>query len=135
MVALRSLRLSPLLRLGVVLAPVLAALVLPAPVRSQTTVAAGSDPSSKGAEVYCFMRQSGNDHEVSWTAAYALIKRQSASLFKNIASARGGDDHRGRGQQSQCLPRLRPLPGGFVRLGTGSLRPDPAGYGGQQRFR
>ncbi|APD49424.1 penicillin amidase [Synechococcus sp. SynAce01] len=60
----------------------LAALVLPAPVRSQTTVAAGSDPSSKGAEVYCFMRQSGNDHEVSWTAAYALIKRQSASLFK-----------------------------------------------------
>jgi hypothetical protein len=28
------------------------------------------------------MRGSGNSHEVSWTAAYALIKRQSASLFK-----------------------------------------------------
>jgi hypothetical protein len=28
------------------------------------------------------MRSSGNSHEVSWTAAYALIKRQSASLFK-----------------------------------------------------
>ncbi|NQV10562.1 MAG: penicillin amidase [Cyanobacteria bacterium] len=60
----------------------LAALIAPLPVRSQTTAAVGTDPSSKGAEVYCFMRQSGNDHEVSWTAAYALIKRQSASLFK-----------------------------------------------------
>jgi hypothetical protein len=28
------------------------------------------------------MRNSGNNHEVSWLAAYALIKRQSASLFK-----------------------------------------------------
>jgi hypothetical protein len=28
------------------------------------------------------MRSSGNSHDVSWTAAYALIKRQSASLFK-----------------------------------------------------
>nr|WP_259736567.1 DUF6554 family protein [Synechococcus sp. CS-1329] len=41
-----------------------------------------NDPGSKGAEVYCFMRKAGNNHEVSWTAAYALIKRQSASLFK-----------------------------------------------------
>lgn len=41
-----------------------------------------SNPGSKGAEVYCFMRKAGNGHEVSWTAAYALIKRQSASLFK-----------------------------------------------------
>ncbi len=28
------------------------------------------------------MRKAGNNHEVSWTAAYALIRRQSASLFK-----------------------------------------------------
>jgi hypothetical protein len=28
------------------------------------------------------MRTAGNNHEVSWIAAYALIKRQSASLFK-----------------------------------------------------
>ncbi|MEY3544037.1 MAG: hypothetical protein RLZZ247_194 [Cyanobacteriota bacterium] len=41
-----------------------------------------SDPAGKGAQVYCFMRNSGNNHEVSWLAAYALIKRQSASLFK-----------------------------------------------------
>ena len=41
-----------------------------------------SSPAAKGAQVYCFMRNSGNNHEVSWLAAYALIKRQSASLFK-----------------------------------------------------
>jgi hypothetical protein len=28
------------------------------------------------------MRSNGNNHEVSWTAAYALIKRQSASMFR-----------------------------------------------------
>jgi hypothetical protein len=28
------------------------------------------------------MRSSGNSHEVSWSAAYSLIKRQSASMFK-----------------------------------------------------
>lgn len=42
----------------------------------------GDTPGSKGAQVYCFMRGAGNTHEVSWTASYALIKRQSASLFK-----------------------------------------------------
>jgi hypothetical protein len=41
-----------------------------------------SSPGAKGAKVYCAMRSSGNSHDVSWTAAYALIKRQSASLFK-----------------------------------------------------
>ena len=44
--------------------------------------AAGDTPGGKGAQVYCYMRTSGNSHEVSWIAAYALIKRQSASLFK-----------------------------------------------------
>lgn len=44
---------------------------------------AGNDrPGDKGAQVYCFMRANGNQHEVSWIAAYALIKRQSASVFK-----------------------------------------------------
>ena len=37
----------------------------------------------KGAQVYCFLRTSGNSHEVSWTAAYAVIKRQpNDSPFK-----------------------------------------------------
>jgi hypothetical protein len=39
-------------------------------------------PGGKGAQVYCFMRGAGNSHDVSWIAAYALIKRQSASMFK-----------------------------------------------------
>jgi hypothetical protein len=37
---------------------------------------------ARGAEIYCYMRRSGNGHEVSWNAAYALIKRQKSSLFK-----------------------------------------------------
>ena len=36
----------------------------------------------KGAKIYCFMRSSGNDPEVSWNAAYAVIKRQRSGLFK-----------------------------------------------------
>ena len=41
-----------------------------------------SSTGQKGARIYCFMRNNGNDHEVSWDAAYALIKRQTNSLFK-----------------------------------------------------
>ena len=44
--------------------------------------AGNSDTEQKGAQVYCFMRSSGNDHTVSWNAAYALIKRQGRSVFK-----------------------------------------------------
>ena len=36
----------------------------------------------KGAKIYCFMRSSGNDHKVSWNAAYAVIKRQRSGMFK-----------------------------------------------------
>ena len=36
----------------------------------------------KGAKIYCFMRSSGNDHTVSWNAAYAVIKRQGSGVFK-----------------------------------------------------
>ena len=38
--------------------------------------------NEKGAKIYCFMRSSGNDHEVSWNAAYAVIKRQRSGVFK-----------------------------------------------------
>ena len=54
--------------------------------RAQSTstpvVAMDGNAAAKGAQVYCFMRAAGNSHDVSWVAAYALIKRQSASLFK-----------------------------------------------------
>jgi hypothetical protein len=41
-----------------------------------------SATGAEGAKIYCFMRGAGNTHKVSWEAAYALIKRQSDSLFK-----------------------------------------------------
>ena len=37
---------------------------------------------SFGAEIFCTMREGGNDHESSWTAAYSYIKRQKGGLFK-----------------------------------------------------
>ncbi len=40
------------------------------------------DTGEKGAEIYCFMRNAGNEHEVSWQSAYEVIKRQSTGLFK-----------------------------------------------------
>jgi len=43
---------------------------------------APSEIGDKGASVYCFMRNSGNNHPVSWDAAYQIIKRQKSSLFK-----------------------------------------------------
>ncbi len=38
--------------------------------------------SSFGAEIFCSMRDSGNDHESSWDAAYTYIKKQKGGLFK-----------------------------------------------------
>ena len=43
---------------------------------------AGTPEAVKGAKIYCYMRSSNNDHEVSWEAAYALIKRQKSGMFK-----------------------------------------------------
>jgi len=38
--------------------------------------------SSFGAEIFCSMRDAGNDHESSWDAAYTYIKKQKGGLFK-----------------------------------------------------
>ena len=35
-----------------------------------------------GADIYCFMRKSGNDHPSSWAAAYQFIKDQKPGVFK-----------------------------------------------------
>ena len=61
--------------LSVVLTVCGTSLFLPTAVKSQLSI-------NKGAQTYCFMRSNGNSHEVSWMAAYALIKRQKSSLFK-----------------------------------------------------
>tara|TARA_Y100000589_G_scaffold255848_1_gene244900 strand:- start:170 stop:622 length:453 start_codon:yes stop_codon:yes gene_type:complete len=37
---------------------------------------------SFGAEIFCTMREGGNDHESSWQAAYSYIKRQKGGFFK-----------------------------------------------------
>jgi hypothetical protein len=77
--------------------PALLALLLSAPLglHAPAWAQASNEPASasqvatpdsiagaKGAKIYCYMRNAGNTHKVSWEAAYALIKRQSASLFK-----------------------------------------------------
>jgi len=38
--------------------------------------------SSFGAEIFCVMRDGGNDHESSWEAAYSYIKKQKGGIFK-----------------------------------------------------
>ncbi len=49
------------------------------PVSLQTSkVNAGSF----GAEIFCTMRDGGNDHESSWDAAYTYIKKQKGGIFK-----------------------------------------------------
>ena len=37
---------------------------------------------SFGAEIFCTMRDGGNDHESSWDAAYTYIKKQIGGFFK-----------------------------------------------------
>ena len=38
--------------------------------------------SSFGANIFCTMREGGNDHESSWDAAYSYIKKQKGGIFK-----------------------------------------------------
>ena len=37
---------------------------------------------SFGAEIFCTMRDGGNDHDSSWDAAYTYIKKQKGGIFK-----------------------------------------------------
>ena len=76
--ALLAALLSAPLGLG---APVWAQASNEAPAASQVATP-DSVIGAKGARIYCYMRNAGNTHKVSWEAAYALIKRQNSSLFK-----------------------------------------------------
>jgi len=38
--------------------------------------------STFGAEIFCTMREGGNDHNSSWEAAYTYIKKQKGGIFK-----------------------------------------------------
>ena len=46
--------------------------------------------SSFGAEIFCTMRDGGNDHESSWEAAYTYIKKQKGGLFKTSPKQAAG---------------------------------------------
>ena len=37
---------------------------------------------TNGADIYCFMRNGGNNHQPSWEAAYQFIKSKKQGLFK-----------------------------------------------------
>ena len=37
-----------------------------------------------GAEIFCTMRDGGNDHESSWEAAYTYIKKQKVVFSKSL---------------------------------------------------
>ena len=41
-----------------------------------------ANAGSFGAEIFCTMRDGGNDHESSWEAAYNYIKKQKGGIFK-----------------------------------------------------
>ena len=45
---------------------------------------------SFGAEVFCTMREGGNDHESSWQAAYSYIKKQKGGIFKTSPKQAAG---------------------------------------------
>ena len=47
-----------------------------------TLTTAKVNASSFGAEIFCTMRDGGNDHESSWDAAYTYIKKQKGGFFK-----------------------------------------------------
>ena len=46
--------------------------------------------SGFGAEIFCTMRDGGNDHESSWKAAYSYIKKQKGGLFKTSPTQAAG---------------------------------------------
>ena len=47
-----------------------------------TLFTSNAKASTFGAEIFCTMRDGGNDHESSWDAAYSYIKKQKGGLFK-----------------------------------------------------
>ena len=87
--------------------------------------AATTEAGQKGARIYCFMRNNGNEHEVSWTAAYALIKRQGNGLFKTSpkhgavmiieAVVQNPNDYKDRNQK-YCQPKSLIIKIGKIKL-------------------
>ena len=47
-----------------------------------TITTSNVNAGSFGAEIFCTMRDGGNDHESSWEGAYTYIKKQKGGIFK-----------------------------------------------------
>ena len=66
--------------------------------------------SAFGAEIFCTMRDGGNDHESSWEAAYSYIKKQKGGFFKispkNAAAQITETVIRDRANLSYCVEYL-----------------------------
>ena len=68
---------------------------------------------SFGAEIFCTMRDGGNDHESSWEAAYTYIKKQKGGFFK-LSPSQGASQIietivRERDKFGYCVQYLAPL--------------------------
>ncbi len=53
-----------------------------ASIASATLLGGISKAGSQGVDIYCVMRDGGNDHDSSWQAAYQAIKSERGGLFK-----------------------------------------------------
>ncbi|WP_269622090.1 DUF6554 family protein [Prochlorococcus marinus] len=49
---------------------------------TSTVVGSFANASAQGVDIYCVMRNGGNDHESSWKAAYTALKNERSGLFK-----------------------------------------------------
>ena len=63
----------------------IAAICIPSLLFTPKTIAGGF-----GAEIFCTMRDGGNDHENSWQAAYSYIKKQKGGFFKTSPKQAAG---------------------------------------------
>ncbi len=49
---------------------------------TSTIIGSFANAGSQGVDIYCVMRNGGNDHDSSWQAAYQAIKSERGGLFK-----------------------------------------------------
>ncbi len=49
---------------------------------SFTLIGSLAQAGSQGVDIYCVMRNGGNDHDSSWQATYQSIKSERGGLFK-----------------------------------------------------
>ena len=53
-----------------------------AAITASTILGSIANAGSQGVDIYCVMRNGGNDHEASWQAAYIALKNERGGIFK-----------------------------------------------------